>query len=288
MDFYPSITEDLLREALNFAGRITTIKPDEEEIILLARKSVLFGKNTTSVIDWFNNIHDKQRCSFTSFDIVDFYPSITEDLLREALNFAGRITTIKPVEEEIILLARKSLLFGKNTTSVIDWFNNIHDKQRCSFTSFDIVDFYPSITEDLLREALNFAGRITTIKPDEEEIILLARKSLLFGKNTTSVIDWFNNIHDKQRCSFTSFDIVDFYPSITEDLLREALNFAGRITTIKPDEEEIILLARKSLLFGKNTTSVIDWFNNIHDKQRCSFTSFDIVDFYPSITEDLL
>jgi hypothetical protein len=48
-------------------------------------------RNTKQVIEWFGNIKDKERYSFISFDIVDFYPSISEKLLDQALSWASII-----------------------------------------------------------------------------------------------------------------------------------------------------------------------------------------------------
>ena len=53
---------------------------------------------------------------------------------------------------------------------------------------------------------------------------------------------------------FTQLDIVDFYPSIKEDLLKKAIQFAKIHTTISEQEVNIIWHARKSLLF--NTSSI--------------------------------
>jgi hypothetical protein len=50
-------------------------------------------RNTQQVILWFGNINDKDRHSFISFDIVDFYPSISEKLLNEALAWASELAT---------------------------------------------------------------------------------------------------------------------------------------------------------------------------------------------------
>ena len=44
-------------------------------------------KNSPEVIKWFNRIEDKDRCSFIQFDVDKFYPSITEKLLSDALNW---------------------------------------------------------------------------------------------------------------------------------------------------------------------------------------------------------
>ena len=36
----------------------------------------------SDVINWFKYIHDKQNCSFMLFNIFDYYPPITADLLK--------------------------------------------------------------------------------------------------------------------------------------------------------------------------------------------------------------
>ena len=38
-------------------------------------------KNSSSVINWFENTAEKDKYTFIMFDIVDFYPSITDNLL---------------------------------------------------------------------------------------------------------------------------------------------------------------------------------------------------------------
>ena len=38
-------------------------------------------RNTDTVIDWFKSIRNKHLCKFVVFDIREFYPSITENLL---------------------------------------------------------------------------------------------------------------------------------------------------------------------------------------------------------------
>ena len=51
-------------------------------------------KNTAAVLDWFKAIPEKNKFSFTVFDIECFYPSITENLLLNALNYAKTHTSI--------------------------------------------------------------------------------------------------------------------------------------------------------------------------------------------------
>ena len=52
---------------------------------------------------------------------------------------------------------------------------------------------------------------------------------------------------------FITFDVCDFYPSITEQLLTRALDYASRFTHITPQDRHIITHAKKSLLYHQNT-----------------------------------
>ena len=72
-------------------------------------------------------------------------------------------------------------------------------------------------------------------------------------KNTDSVISWFKKIPNKENSSFITFDINDFYNSISEGLLSEALVWAISKTSISKQEEEIILKTKKSFLFYDRT-----------------------------------
>ena len=68
-------------------------------------------------------------------------------------------------------------------------------------------------------------------------------------RNTQAVIDWFKSIPNKTKTRFINFDIVEFYPSITENLLNNAVSYAQTLTIIPDDIIRLIKQARKSLLF---------------------------------------
>ena len=73
-------------------------------------------------------------------------------------------------------------------------------------------------------------------------------------RNTDTVIDWFKSIRNKHLCKFVVFDIREFYPSITENLLKKALTFAEAHAHLSDDDKAIIHRARKSLLFHDQQT----------------------------------
>lgn len=71
-------------------------------------------------------------------------------------------------------------------------------------------------------------------------------------RNTRSVIDWFPGIKNKSQNTFLIFDIVDFYPSISEDLLKLSLDYASKFTTVSDEDVEILMHSRKTLPFNNN------------------------------------
>ena len=84
-------------------------------------------------------------------------------------------------------------------------------------------------------------------------------------KNSSSVLQWFKHLPNKHRCAFITFDVVEFYPSLSETLLQRALDFAANYVTISDDDRHITLQAKKSLLFNngnpwqkRNTGTLFD------------------------------
>ena len=61
--------------------------------------------------------------------------------------------------------------------------------------------------------------------------------------------------------------MVEFYPSITEDLLKLALDFASNYVSISADEQHVIIQAKQSPLF----------INEIAWRKRNSNTLFAVI-----------
>ena len=70
-------------------------------------------------------------------------------------------------------------------------------------------------------------------------------------RNTLEVKLWFNKIKNSKKNSFIKFYIVGFSPSISKDLLTNAINLASTVTTIKKNVIDTIH-SRKSISFNKN------------------------------------
>ena len=78
-------------------------------------------------------------------------------------------------------------------------------------------------TVRLLNPAKNEFGRISKTILDKIKVNFSNSLHLNQWKNTQEVIDWFKGIDNKQSNKFIMFDIKDFYPSISKELLNYAL-----------------------------------------------------------------
>ena len=77
----------------------------------------------------------------------------------------------------------------------------------------------------------------------------------------SSVIEWYRNIKQKDKCSFVVFDIEGFYPSISTKLFNRVVSFAKLYYDFTSDELEITMHSRK-ILFWQDSA----WLNKDGDK----------------------
>ena len=106
----------------------------------------------------------------------------------------------------------------------------------------------------LLNPAKNKLGRISKFILDRTNTSLRNLIKVNEWKGTSDVIEWFKNIGNKQKRNFTLFDIKDFYPTITQELITKSLKFAGEQVQISNDDRKVIYHAGKFLLFNEGGT----------------------------------
>ena len=92
----------------------------------------------------------------------------------------------------------------------------------------------------LINPAKSDSGKISKLILDKVNTHLRTILNVNQWRNTQNVIEWFGNIEQKSRHSFISFDIVDFYPSISENLLDQALSWASSLADISHENISII------------------------------------------------
>ena len=151
---------------------------------------------------------------------MDFRSNPKFRLLNPAKTELGKLS--KNILERINNKLRSSLNLNqwKNSFEVIQWFKNIKNKNSCTFTTFDIDEFYPSITQKLLSDAINFASSHTNISQNEKEVILHCRKSLLFSDND----HWVKNDDNNFDVTMGSFDGAEICELVGIFILEEIKN----------------------------------------------------------------
>ena len=114
----------------------------------------------------------------------DFINNPTCRLINPSKSEIGIISKniLHRINKEIIQATKVNL--WKSTNNTIEWFKAIPEKDKHAFITFDVCDFYPSISEDLLLNALDYASRFTSITQQDRHIIIHAKKSLLYHQNS--------------------------------------------------------------------------------------------------------
>ena len=97
----------------------------------------------------------------------------------------------------------------RSTSTVVQWFKNIENKPDSKFIQFDIVDFYPSISEPLLKKALAWASTYVEITDKEMKIIMNARKSMLFNNHDVWIKKGENPLFDVTMGSYDGAEICE-------------------------------------------------------------------------------
>ena len=125
----------------------------------------------------------KQPCFATIKDHKeDFQTNTKTRLINPMKSEIGKIS--KQLLSKIVknVKDKTKLKQWTKTTEVIDHFKDIENKQKASFIQADVENFYPSITEELLSDALTWASQYVEISHSDRKTIFQANKSTLYHK----------------------------------------------------------------------------------------------------------
>ena len=128
----------------------------------------------------------------------------------------------------------------------------------------------------LINPAKSDLGMVSKSILDNINTSIRQQTSLNQWRNTTAAINWFNNFPEKSKHSFTVFDIDNFYPSISENLLLNAIEYAKKYISITNQDLHIIMHCRKSLLFDNDIAWVKNNNNNMFDITMGSYDGAEI------------
>ena len=123
-----------------------------------------------------------RQCFITAKDHKnDFQNSPSFRLLNPTKGEIGKIS--KQILTRILktIRGKTELQQMKNVYTVIDWFKSLENKQSLAFIIFDVVNYYPSITQELFEKAIVWAKGFEDISDDEKDILIQSKKSVLFS-----------------------------------------------------------------------------------------------------------
>ena len=163
----------LINPAKSDVGKISKSILDTVNSKIREQTGVNQWRNSSDTIAWFQSIPLKNRKSFISFDIVDFYPSITESLLDQSIDWATQFTAITDSDIRIIKHARKSLLFHDGLPWVKRDSSNAFDVTMGSFDGAEICELVGLFILSKLKDT--FGNNIGLYRDDG--LVLLDTKS---------------------------------------------------------------------------------------------------------------
>ena len=198
---------------------IYKIRPDEYQNLLLNKISNSYRLDYNNTLSKINEDTAKFANKFNISDRIGKMAKKSAYILFKdhKPNFLDKkqIRLINPSKTELGIISKNIIThitsnilknsnynLWKNSLNTIDWFKQIRHKSKATFIQFDIIDFYPSISKDLVIKSINHAKNFIEITDEQIEIILNCRRSIITNKNVT----WIKNYIDNFDVSMGAYD----------------------------------------------------------------------------------
>ena len=191
-------------------------------------KAFIPADKTTNFYEVDKTTHDK----LLTDNITSTYKNANANTIRNINNEAKDIAANLNIDDRAERMAERQAFI-----TLKDHKDNFQNKPTCR----------------LINPAKSEIGRISKQILENINTTVRQKTGLNQWKNSFSVINWFSDIQHKNHHTFAVFDIENFYPSITEKLLTDSINFAKHYTNVTDRDIDIIMHSRKALLFNNGT-----------------------------------
>ena len=181
----------LINPAKSQLGKVSKSILDNINNEIRAHIQVNQWRNSTDAISWFQSIENKQRKSFISFDIVDFYPSISEQLLDRAISWAKQFANITDRDVAIIKHTRKSLLFHQDRAWSKRNSDNTFDVTVGSYDGAEVCELIGLFILDTLQDRF---GKDVGLYRDDGLAVINTRSGRLCDKERKELTAVFDNL----------------------------------------------------------------------------------------------
>ena len=181
----------LINPAKSQLGKVSKSILDNINNKIRAHTKVNQWRNSTDAISWFQSIDNKQRKSFISFNIVDFYPSISEQLLDRAISWAKQFTNITDRDVTIIKHTRKSLLFHQNRAWSKRNSDNTFDVTMGSYDGAEVCELIGLFILNTLQDRF---GKDVGLYRDDGLAVINSRSGRLCDRERKELAAVFDNL----------------------------------------------------------------------------------------------
>ena len=214
-DNFPSKADvRLLNPAKPQLGIITKVKLQSinNEIRMKTRLNQL--QSSKDAIAWFSNLKYKRQRYFVIFDVEQFYPSISEEILKKTFKWARTIVPITKADENLIFMARQSFLFMDNEPWVKK--KSKFDVTMGSYDGAQVAEFVGLFLLNNLLDIMNISDYalyrddgICAIRGNKSEADDIRKKIKAIFKNVGLKID------TPSTCPSKSVDFLDLNFNLT-------------------------------------------------------------------------
>ena len=256
-------------------------KKTKEEAV---KKVDLEDKALAEKLDIDDRVHrTTEREAFIT--IKDHKPNFRNNTKCRLINPAkpelGKVSK-KILEKKVSEIKEKTKLTQfKNTKAVLEWFQGLKQKHKLNFIQFDVENFYPSITEELLENAISWAETIVTFTEEEKKIVFQTKKSFLFSKGQA----WSKKGDKQFDVTMGSFDGAELCDLVGLFILHQMKDIRGLDLGLFRDDG----LGVSRLSPRTNQTKIIQEIKDVFKANKLSITievNLKVVDFL-DVTLDL-
>ena len=186
--------------------------------------------------DKTTNVYEVCRSDYIKLlnnNITTHYAKDREDTLNEINKEAREIAQNLEIDDRVETMAKKQCYI-----TIKDHKANFKDNTKCR----------------LINPAKSQIGKISKKYLQDINDRIRKIENLQQWRNTATVIDWFKALKNKRLIQFIQLDIVEFYPSITEELFNQAITYAESVIHIPDHVIKTIKNSCQSLLFSEGCT----------------------------------
>lgn len=237
------------RKAPPYVTQLATFEHRLQELIANIKFRQVRCSFQTRLSEDINMINASEKLIVPADKTTNFY-RLKSDQYKELLHRAVTKDYKETSEETTLSITRKDKSTA-NKLGLDDRIARTAEKEAFITLKDHKNNFHNNPTCRLINPMKSEIGKISKHILDRINTDILKNTSANLWRSTQSVTKWFESIQNKKAHSFIVFDIVEFYPSITPDLLNKALDYASCYSPISNEDRDIILQSKNSLLLAQ-------------------------------------